>query len=51
MNSNVRTIKLRMVDKQFKLRQLSAKKRKSHRQSSKKFNGLKIVPQQQKKAA
>ncbi len=51
MSSNERITKLRLVDKQFKLHQLSAKLRKSTKQLPRKIDRLKIVSQDTKKAA
>ncbi len=51
MNTNEQITRLNMVERRFKLRQLSAKSHKTTKQLSGKFNRLKIVPQKRKKAA
>ena len=51
MNTNEHFPRLNMIERRFKLRELSAKSQKTTKQLSGKFNRLKIVSQKRNKAA
>jgi hypothetical protein len=51
MNINKHLNRFTIVDRQYKIRQISVETHKTNEQVSRKINQLKIVPQEQKKAA